>query len=96
MNWIAYNFAHDVTLPGSTRGIRCASSCIRKARPPTDASTRSMRTTSSTRLRRGKSSPHVMAKRGFELRWLEPERAGPALVGNPPAPIDEIEAIGFQ
>jgi len=21
MNWIAYNFAHDVTLPGSARGL---------------------------------------------------------------------------
>ena len=40
MNWLAYNAAHDLALPGAT-GRRSASSCIRRPRPPASASTAS-------------------------------------------------------
>ena len=57
MNWLAYNFAHDVALPGATTRHGRASSCIRSARPRRAASTASIRTTSSTRSPRARSEP---------------------------------------
>ena len=41
MNWMAYNFAHDVALPGSN-GAPSASSCIRRRKQPTADSTASI------------------------------------------------------
>ena len=49
MNWIAYNVAHDVTLPGSKHGRSCRISCTRKAKPPTAVSIASTRSRSATR-----------------------------------------------
>ena len=48
MNWIAYNFAHDVALPGSKRASRSASSCIRRPRRPMAGSTASIPSSSAT------------------------------------------------
>ena len=64
MNWLAYNFAHDVALPGRGEGRRSRSSCIRSARPRRAASTASTRTTSSTRSPRARSDAGGAASRG--------------------------------
>ena len=51
MNWMAYNYAHDVALPGSSGKPWCTS-CIRRPRRRKAAWIRSTQTISSTRSRR--------------------------------------------
>ena len=48
MNWLAYNYAHDLKLPSST-GRPWPSSCTRRPRSATSARTASIRRPSATR-----------------------------------------------
>ena len=56
MNWMAFNFAHDVTLPGSN-GAPIGFSCIRKQKQPMAGSIAWTRTGSSTKSLREKLLP---------------------------------------